>query len=106
MKPDAGSGVPIAVSQVDLQQAATAVGSAGKDLAGILGSVMGVGSPRAASLMATDAIATVAFEISQALRLLAAACDDSSTQIAAAAAAYVTTESLTSGRLAAGPRAS
>ena len=30
MKPDAGSGVPIAVSQVDLQQAATAVGSAGK----------------------------------------------------------------------------
>ena len=55
--------------------------------------------------MATDAIATVAFGISQALRLLAAACDDSSTQIAAAAA-YVTTESLTSGRLAAGPRAS
>lgn len=103
MKPDAGGGVPIAVSQVDRQQAA--VGTDGKDLAGILGKVMGVGSPRAASLMATDAIATVAFGISQALRLLAAACDDSSTQIAAAAA-YVTTESLTSGRLAAGPRAS
>lgn len=67
---------------------------------------MGVGSPRAASVMVTDATATVAFEISQALRLLADACDDSSTQIAAAAAAYVTTESLTSGRLAAGPRAS
>lgn len=66
---------------------------------------MGVGSPRAASLMVTDATATVAFEISQALRLLADACDDSSTQIAAAAA-YVTTESLTSGRLAAGTRPS
>ena len=93
---------PIVVSQAELQQAATAVGAAGKDLAGILGSVQGVGVPQAASVGATDAIATTAFEVSQALRLLAAACDDTSVQIAAAAAAYSTTEGVTSGRFADG----